>query len=253
MESIDLNCDMGESFGVYTLGDDEHVMPLISSANIACGFHASDPSTMRKTVSLAKRCGVAVGAHPSYPDLAGFGRRAMDIAQEQLKADLIYQIGALLAFCHAESVPLRHVKVHGALYNKAVKDTDTASVIVDAVQSVSRELHLLCPAGSAMAVAAEKNGMRFVTEAFADRAYTARGTLLPRSCEGAVLLDPARVAKRALRMFREQRVETVDGTVIPLRFQSICVHGDTPGGAEMIREIRKAMEREGIRIAAVTG
>jgi UPF0271 protein len=251
MESIDLNCDIGEGFGVYSLGDDEKIMPLISSANIACGFHASTPSIMHKTVRLAKRYGVAVGAHPSYPDLAGFGRRNMDIPPEQLKADLIYQIGALMAFCRVESVPLRHVKVHGALYNRATRDMDTAVTIADAVLSVSEKLYLFCPAGSAMAIAAGKRGIKVIGEAFADRAYTADGALLSRSREGAVLRDPVLIAERSLRMYREQKVEAIDGTLIHLPFESICVHGDTPGGAAIIREIRMTMEKAGISIFAV--
>lgn len=249
MKSIDLNCDMGEGFGVYTLGDDEKIMPLISSANIACGFHASSPSIMRKTVLLAKRYGVAVGAHPSYPDLEGFGRRYMEIAPEQLKADLIYQIGAIMGFCMAESVPLAHVKVHGALYNRAVGDVGTAEAIADAISSVSKKLMMLCPAGSAMAAAAEIRGLEVVREAFADRAYTADGTIVSRSEKGAVLLDPSHVAGRALFMIREQKVETVDGALIDLPFRSICVHGDTPGAVEMIVAIRKTLEREGIQIS----
>ncbi len=250
MKTIDLNCDMGEGFGVYTLGDDEKIMPLISSANIACGFHASSPSIMRKTVTLAKRYGVAVGAHPSYPDLAGFGRRYMEIAPEQLKADLIYQIGALMGFCLAESVPLAHVKVHGALYNRAANDMGAAAAIADAVCSISEELMLLCPAGSAMAIAAEMRGLKVVAEAFADRAYTDDGAVVSRSSKGAVLLDPAHVAERALFMIREQKVETVDGTLIDLPFSSLCVHGDTPGASEMIAAVRKTLEREGIGISS---
>jgi UPF0271 protein len=227
-------------------------MPLISSTNIACGFHASTPSIMHKTVKLAKRYNVAVGAHPSYPDLAGFGRRDMDISPEQLKADLIYQIGALMAFCLAESVPLRHVKVHGALYNRATRDIGTAATIADAVHSVSKELQLLCPSGSAMAMAAEKRGIQVIAEAFADRAYTADGALLSRTCEGAVLRDPVMVAGRALRMYREQKVEAIDGTLIHLPFRSICVHGDTLGGTAIIRQMRITMERAGISINAVS-
>jgi UPF0271 protein len=247
---IDLNCDMGEGFGVYTLGDDEEIMPLISSANIACGFHASDPATMLKTVRMAKKYQVAVGAHPGYPDLAGFGRRAMDIAPEELKAQIIYQIGALLAFCRAEDVPLRHVKLHGALYNRAAVDMDVACAVAEAVRSVSTELYLVCLARSAMVTAAEKCGVRYVREAFADRAYVADGTLLPRSHDGSVIKDPLRVAERVVRMVREQRVEASDGTIVPLSFQTICVHGDTPGALETIRKIRKSLERENIRITA---
>jgi UPF0271 protein len=250
MESIDLNCDMGEGFGVYSLGNDEEIMPLVSSANIACGFHASTPSLMHETVKLAAKHGVAVGAHPSYPDLAGFGRRDMDVGRDELRDDLIYQIGALMAFCLAEGVPLRHVKVHGALYNRAAKDMVVARAVADAVKSVSGDLRLLCPFGSAMAEAAEQLGLAVTAEAFADRAYAADGSLLSRTLEGAVLHDPVLVARRALRMSREQQVEAADGTVIPLHFKSICVHGDTPGSAGMIREIRKVFEREGIRIAA---
>lgn len=253
MTSIDLNCDLGEGFGVYTLGDDAELMPLITSANIACGFHASNPLLMARTVLLAKVHGVSVGAHPSYPDLAGFGRRAMEVRPEELWADLVYQIGALSAFCRAEGIRLAHVKAHGALYNRAAVHRETARVIADAVAASAPEAFMVCLAGSEMAAAAGEKGLRFVEEAFADRAYAPDGTLVPRSREGAVLDDPGLVADRLVRMIRDQRVEAVDGSPVPLRFGTVCVHGDTPGGVAMIRQIRRRLEEEGIVPASFSG
>lgn len=252
MITIDLNCDLGEGFGVYDFVKDEEIMPLITSANIACGFHASNPLLMQKTVRLAKKYNVAVGAHPSYPDLVGFGRREMNIRPEQLKADILYQIGALTAFCRAESVPLTHVKVHGALYNRGVCDLDTACAIADAVASFSSDLYLICPAASAMAEAAGDRPVKVITEGFADRAYDADGNLAARSRDGAVLTDPARIAERAVRMAREQVVKCVDGTDRSLPCRSICVHSDTPGVTTILKDIRTALQREGISVCAVS-
>jgi len=250
MTSIDLNCDLGEGFGVYTLGNDADIMPLISSANIACGFHASDPLLMGRTVRLAKMHGVAVGAHPSYPDRVGFGRRAMDIGTEELKADIVYQIGALAAFCRCEGVALRHVKLHGALYHRAAQDPDTARAVVEAVRSAAPGAHLVCPAGSAMTESARQYEMPYREEAFADRAYTPDGALVPRSRKGALLTDPARIAEQAVRMVLEQRVETPEGIPVPLAFQTLCVHGDTPDARIALREIRRALESAGVTIRA---
>jgi len=253
MTSIDLNCDLGEGFGVYALGNDAELMPLITSANIACGFHASNPLLMARSVLLAKGHGVAVGAHPSYPDLVGFGRRAMEVRPEELWADLVYQIGALAAFCRAEGARLGHVKVHGAMYNRAAVHRDTARVIADAIRSAAPDAVMVCLAGSEMTAAAKERGLPFVEEVFADRAYAPDGTLVPRSREGAVLLDPDLVAARLVRMIREQRVEAVDGSLVPLRFGTVCVHGDTPGGVAMIREIRRRLEGEGIALSSFSG
>lgn len=251
MDSIDLNCDMGEGGKNSSLDSDADLMPLISSANIACGFHASNPMLMEKTVRLAVRHGVAVGAHPSYPDHHLFGRRDMTIHSEELRADLIYQIGALSAICRAEGVPLRHVKVHGALYNRAAVDPETARVVAAAIRDIVPEAFMICLAGSQMTAAARELGVCFLEEAFADRAYAPDGTLVSRSCEGAVLHDPCLVAERLVRMVRERCVAALDGTIVPLRFQTVCVHGDTPGGVAIIKEIRKRLADEGIRIASV--
>jgi 5-oxoprolinase (ATP-hydrolysing) subunit A len=244
MLQIDLNCDMGESFGVYRQGYDEDAMPLITSANIACGFHASDPLTMRNTVRLAKKYNVAVGAHPSYHDLVGFGRRAMDCSIEEIKADIVYQIGSLWAFCRTEQVHLHHVKVHGALYNRAAADVDLATALAEAIKSVDPGLFMVCLSNSMMVAAAQKTGTKYVEEAFADRAYTSRGSLVPRSEKGAVIHDPAVVAERALRMAKEKNVAAIDGTIIPVHAQTICVHADTPKAVDLLKSIRSRLEQE---------
>jgi UPF0271 protein len=249
MVSIDLNCDLGEGHAVSSVEMEEEILPLITSANIACGFHASTALLMEKTVRLAKRHGVAVGAHPSYADPLTFGRREMIIEPEELRADLIYQIGALSAICRSEGVPLHHVKVHGALYNRAAVDGETARTVAAAIRDSAPEAFMVCLAGSRMVAAAQESGVRFVKEAFADRAYAADGTLVPRSREGAVLNDPLTVAERLVRMLREKCVETVDGSIIPMVFQTVCVHGDTPGAIDMLREIRRRLTEENFRIA----
>ena len=253
MVSIDLNCDLGEGRTVSSRDRDNEIMPLITSANIACGFHASNPLLMEKSVRLAIRYGVAVGAHPSYPDPHSFGRRDMTIHPEELRADLIYQIGALSAICRSTGVPLRHVKVHGALYNRAAVDGATARTVASAIRDIAPEAFMVCLAGSQMTMAARELGVPFMEEAFADRAYAADGTLVPRTCEGSVLHDPHLVAGRLVRMIREKCVAAVDGTIVPLVFQTVCVHGDTPGGVAMIREIRRRLSEEGIRVAPFEG
>ena len=247
---IDLNCDMGEGFGVYTIGSDEQVMPFITSANIACGFHAADPETMWKTVKMAKACGVAVGAHPSYPDLVGFGRRPMDASAAEVKADVIYQIGALAAFCRAEGVKLQHVKPHGALYNKAAVNSSIAIAIAEAIKAVDPDLYMLCLSNSEMVTAAKAVGIKYVEEVFADRAYTAEGKLVPRTQAGAVIHDPVEAADRVLSMVKDRSVVAIDGTVVPLNAQTICVHGDTAEAIEMIRIIKNRLEQEGVRLKA---
>lgn len=250
MMSIDLNCDLGEGFGVYTLGDDEEIMPLISSANIACGFHASDPVLMEKTVRSAKMHGVAIGAHPSYPDRVGFGRRAMDVGLEAMRADIVYQVGALAAFCRLGGVPISHVKLHGALYNRAAQEPDTARAVAETVRSAVPDAYLVCLAGSALAEAARECSMPYLEEAFADRAYNADGTLVPRTRKGALLTDPESIAERAVRMVLDQRVESVDGIPVPLSFQTLCVHGDTPSALAVLRAIGRCLASAGICIRA---
>jgi UPF0271 protein len=245
----DLNCDMGESFGVYALGYDEQVMPFVTSINVACGFHASDPSNMLRTVRLAKKHNVAVGAHPSFPDLVGFGRRNMAASPEEIRADTIYQIGALWAFCQSEGLKLQHVKAHGALYNMAATDIRIATAIAEAVRAVDPGLFMLCLGKSQMVEAAKKVGIRYVQEAFADRAYTTEGTLVPRSKPGAVIHDIDLVAERVLSMVKRQRVTSIDGAEIPIVAQTICVHGDTPGAVEMAKLIRKRLEENAVVVA----
>ena len=247
---MDLNCDMGESFGTYELGYDELAMPYVTSINVACGFHASDPDNMAKTVLLAKKHGVAVGAHPGYPDLVGFGRRSMALTPEEVKNAVIYQIGALDAFCKAAGVRLQHVKVHGALYNNAEKDLTVATAIAKAIKAVDPSLYMLCLANSQMGVAAKQEGVPFVEEAFADRAYTEEGSLVSRKVEGSVIHDINEVVTRVVRMVTEKTVVAITGKVIPIQAQTICVHGDTPGAVDMVKAIRAALEKENVELRA---
>jgi len=250
MLRIDLNCDMGESFGDWTLGCDAEAAPFVTSINAACGFHASDPLTMRRTVRLAKKFGVAVGAHPGFRDLVGFGRRAIAATPEEIEADLVYQIGALLGFCRAEGVSLQHVKAHGALYNLAEKDVTVASAIAEAIKAVDPSLYMLCLAGSVMVEAAKRTGLKYVEEAFADRAYTPAGNLVSRKLPGAVIHDVDEVAERVLLMVKEKKVLSIEGTEVPIAAQTVCVHGDTPGAVDMIRAIRAKLEAAGIELRA---
>lgn len=248
MLTIDLNCDMGEGFGVYNLGYDAEAMPFVTSINAACGFHASDPSTMWKTVKLAKQYGVAIGAHPGFPDLVGFGRRTMASTMDEIKADVIYQVGAMLAFCKAEGVKLQHVKIHGALYNQAEKDINTSVAVAEAIKAVDPDLYMLCLGNSIMVEGAKKVGVKYVEEAFADRAYTAQGTLVPRKQAGSVIHDVNLCAERVLSMVKDKKVTAIDGTVIPISAQTICVHGDTPGAVDMIKAIRAKLEQAGVTL-----
>lgn len=250
--AVDLNCDMGESFGAYTLGLDEQVMPLITSANIACGFHAGDPRVMQRTVALAAHYGVGVGAHVSFPDLPGFGRREMRIPPDELTCDVLYQLGALDGFCRAAGVLMRHVKPHGALYNMAQREPEIAGAIVRAVAAFDTRLLLLAQPGSAMEQAALAAGLRSAAEVFADRAYTPDGALASRSLPGAVLHDPDRVAERALQMATEGQVTAIDGSTVSLRAETICVHGDTPGAVELVRRIRTRLEQAGVGIRSIS-
>lgn len=250
MDSVDLNCDLGESFGAYRIGMDEAVIPLITSANVACGFHAGDPAVMHRTVRLCKRYGTAVGAHPGYPDLVGFGRRAMSVSPEQTADDLVYQIGALKAFCDLEEIPLHHVKLHGALYNQAAKDPTLAAAVCQAVRAVDPGLKLLAQGGTAMQAAAERSGIPFICEVFADRAYQPDGLLVPRGTEGAVITDENLAVSRVIRMIREHKVQALDGTDTPVRADSVCVHGDGEKALLFTRRIREALLAENIRIHA---
>ncbi len=250
MTRIDLNCDMGESFGVYTLGFDQDAMPHVTSINVACGFHASDPVNMMKTVKLAKQHGAAIGAHPSFPDLVGFGRRVMAASVEEIKADVTYQIGALWGFCLAEGVKMQHVKAHGALYNVAEKDLAVATAIAEAIKAVDPGLYMLCLANSTMVAAAKNVGVKYVEEAFADRAYTAQGNLVSRKQPGSVIHDVDLVAERVLSMVTTGAVTSIDGVQVPISAQTICVHGDTPGAVAMIKKIREKLAAAGVTVQA---
>lgn len=245
---VDLNCDMGESFGTYQLGLDDQVMPLITSANVACGFHAGDPQVLRRSVELARKHGAGIGAHVSFPDLVGFGRREMNATPLEVENDTLYQLGAIGAFCQAAGVPLRHIKPHGALYNMAQKDRALADAILRAVVAFDPTLLVFAQPGSALELAAQAAGLTAVGEVFADRAYNADGTLASRKLPGAVIHDPEQVAERAVLMVTRGSVTATDGTVVPLRAETICVHGDTPGAVDLIRRIRERLQASGVTI-----
>lgn len=246
MHKIDLNSDLGESFGAYTLGMDEGLMEYITSANVACGWHAGDPLVMQKTIRAAAKNGVAVGAHPGYPDLMGFGRREMKITPEEAYTYVLYQLGALDAFARAEGVILRHIKPHGALYNQACKDEKLASAICRAAQTFDPKLIVLAPYNSAFRTAAEAIGQPFAGEFFADRAYMSDGSLVPRSQQGAVIHDADEACRRVLQMAREGTVTCIDGTELAMRCVSVCVHGDNAEALATVQKIRRALEEDGV-------
>jgi UPF0271 protein len=246
--NIDLNSDVGESFGAYTIGADAELMPLITSANIACGFHASDPLVMNRTVALAQANGVSVGAHPGYPDLIGFGRRALDATPDEIENFVLYQIGALDAFARSSGVVLRHVKAHGALYNIAAQDIKTARAIARGVARYDTDLILVGLANSALIDGAREVGLRAAREGFCDRAYNADGTLRSRRETGAVHDSPDRAAAQALQLAREHAVTSYGGTTIKLDVDTLCLHGDTPHAVEFARAIRTALTNAGIEI-----
>jgi UPF0271 protein len=246
---IDLNCDMGESFGRYTLGDDAAMLDVVTSANVACGLHAGDPTVMQVTVALAAQKGVAVGAHPGYPDLQGFGRRVMALAPAEIEATVLYQIGALAGFARAVSVSLVHVKPHGSLYNVAARDRTVAEAIVRAVVAFDPHLIVVTLPDSALARAAQMAGLRVACEGFADRAYREDGSLVPRSEPGAVIHDPALATARAIRMVMREEVEAITGKVVPLHIDTLCIHGDTPGAVAIAASLRSALEVEDVVVA----
>ena len=243
---IDFNCDMGESFGMYKMGFDEEVIKHISSANIACGFHAGDPMWMRKTVDLAEQHGVGVGAHPSYPDLNGFGRRNMNATPEEVRNDVVYQAGALKAFTSNRN--LQHVKPHGAMYNQAVDDADLGKSICEAVLEVDSNIILLALAGSTWIDVAKGMGMRVAREVFADRAVNSDGTLVPRSKEGSVIHDTNEVVERSLRMVTEGKILSVEGDIVEVEAGSICLHGDTPGAVDMAKTLKREFLAAGVEV-----
>jgi len=247
---IDINCDMGESFGAYEIGADDDVLPHVTSANIACGFHGGDPSVMRKTVTNALKQGVAIGAHPGLPDLVGFGRRAMQVSPQEVYDLIIYQVGALSGFVRAAGAELRHVKPHGALYNMAVAQPALAEAIARAVHDVDSHLVLFGLAGSGMLKAAERAGIASASEAFADRNYLHDGSLVPRSRPDALVTDAEEGVRRVLRMVRESVVADVDGEDIPIRADTVCIHGDGPNAAQLARALRAGLTAAGVSVCA---
>ncbi|MET7693637.1 5-oxoprolinase subunit PxpA [Streptomyces sp. NPDC005483] len=250
MTSIDLNADLGEGFGRWQLTDDEQLLSVVTSANVACGFHAGDAATMRRVCELAAARGVRIGAQVSYRDLAGFGRRAMDVPSAELTAEVAYQIGALEVFARAAGTRVSYVKPHGALYNRVVHDEEQAAAVVDGVLLADATLPVLGLPGSRLLEAAGKAGLSGVTEAFADRAYTEEGTLVPRGQEGAVVTDPETVVERSLRLARDRSVTARSGARIEVEARSLCLHGDTPGAVELARRVRERLETSGIRVEA---
>jgi UPF0271 protein len=250
MSTLDLNSDLGESFGRWVLGDDEAMLGLVTSANVACGFHAGDPTTLRRTCVLAAEAGVVVGAQVGYRDIAGFGRRFVDVAPNELADEIVYQIGALDGMCRVAGTAVRYVKPHGALYNAIVHHEAHAAAVVAAVRDYSPGLPVLGLPGSAFLAAAEKAGLRTVREFFVDRGYTPEGTLVPRSAEGAVLHDPDEVTERVLRLVSDGTVAAVDGSGVAVTAESVCVHGDSAGAVEMARAVRAGLEKAGVALRA---
>ena len=250
MRTIDLNSDMGESFGAWKMGDDDALLGSVTSANIACGFHGGDPHTMAATVKSAVRHGVAVGAHPSLPDLQGFGRREMSLSPDEAYEAVVYQIGALSGFAAAAGTSLRHVKAHGALYNMAARDRKLSDAIAHAVRDVDRSLVLYALSGSVMVEAGRDAGLQVACEVFADRSYQDDGTLTPRRMPGAMITDLQTSIEQVRRMVGEGRVRAQSGKDIEIRADTLCLHGDQPGAAEFARAVRAALEADGVRVRA---
>ena len=251
MFRVDLNSDLGESFGRYTLGMDDKIIPLITSANVACGYHASDPVVMEKTIAMAKEAGIRVGAHPGFPDLMGFGRRNMNVSPAEAKAYTLYQLGALDGFCRAAGVKLQHVKPHGALYNMAAKDYKLSEAICEAIKSFDKDLIVLALSGGELAKAAKDMGLRTALEVFADRGYEEDGTLVDRRKEGAMITDEQEALDRVIRMVKEKKVTAVTGRDIPIQADSVCVHGDGVKALAFVEKIRAALQKEEIQICSL--
>ena len=252
MPSVDLNADLAEGFGIWELGDDDAMLDIVTSANLACGFHAGNPVGLARTCRAAAARDVRVGAQVGYFDLAGFGRRRIEVAPAELTADVIYQIGALQALARAAGTTLAYVKPHGALYNTIATDRDQARAVAEAVHAADPELPVLGLAGSVFFTEARRLGLRTVAEAFADRAYRPDGHLLPRSDSGAVLRDPVHIAERVVDMVKSGTVTAVDGSVVKIDVESVCVHGDSPGAVEIAGAVRNRLVAEGIELAAFT-
>jgi 5-oxoprolinase (ATP-hydrolysing) subunit A len=248
---IDINSDMGESFGAYSIGHDEGLMTAITSANVAAGFHAGDPSVLRDTIRSARKHSVAVGAHPGFPDLVGFGRRELNVTPKEAEDMVLYQVAAVAGVAAAEGVKLQHVKPHGALFNMAVKDRELSSAIARAVAAFDRTLILFGLPGSEILAAGKRAGLRVAAEVFADRAYEPDGTLASRRKPGAVIHDPDAVVTRAVRMAKERTVVAIDGSIVALDADTICVHGDTPSSDQLAAKIRAGLEAAGITVKAI--
>jgi UPF0271 protein len=248
MYRVDLNSDLGESFGRYTLGMDDQIIPLITSANVACGYHASDPVVMEKTIRLAKEAGIRVGAHPGFPDLMGFGRRNMNVTPAEAKAYTLYQLGALDAFCKSQGVAMQHVKPHGAFYNMAAKDYALAHAICEGIAAYNKDLIVMALCGGQLLRAAQDLGLRAASEVFADRGYEEDGTLVDRRKEGAMITDEDVAIARVVRMIKEGKVTAVTGKDIDIRADSVCVHGDGAKALAFVEKIRAALTQEGIEI-----
>ena len=252
MKTIDLNCDMGEGFGAWKMGDDDALLDHVSSANIACGYHAGDPGTMHRTVRLAIEKGVAVGAHPSLPDLQGFGRRHMNVSAAETYDIVLYQIGALAGFATACGGNLAHVKPHGALYNMAAKDGKLAQAIAQAVMDFDPRLVLFGLAGSELVRAGEQAGLKTASEVFADRTYQSDGSLTPREQSDAIIHDPAAAIAQVRRMVGAGRVRSQQGSDVIVKADTLCIHGDEPNAVEFAKRIRQALDADGVRVAAVS-
>ena len=248
---VDLNSDLGESFGAYKMGMDEEVLKYVTSANIACGFHAGDPTIMGKTVKMAVQNDVMIGAHPGYPDLLGFGRRKMDITKQEAKDYMLYQLGALEAFAKANGTSLQHVKLHGAYYNTASINKEMAEGIIEGLLEYGGDVILMALSGCLLARMAEERGLRVAHEVCADRAYNSDGTLVSRKLEGAVIHDEDLALERIKRMVKEGKVRAIDGQVIDIKADSICVHGDNPKAVQLVKFIRESLEKEGIEVAPI--
>lgn len=251
MHRVDLNCDMGESFGRYELGNDEAVLDYVTSASIACGLHAGDPSTMRRTLRAAMEKGVSAGSHPGYPDMQGFGRRFMEVSPQEAYDFVVYQTGALQGFAQALGGRLEHVKPHGALYNAAALDASLAEAIAAAVRDVDDDLILFGLSGSLLIAAGEKAGLRTANEAFADRSYQAGGILMSRHHPDALVTDLEEAAARAIRMVKEGKVRSIDGTDVDVRVDTLCIHGDGPQALPFVRPIRQRLEAAGVEVKAI--
>ena len=248
---VDINSDMGESFGAYTIGHDDGLMNAITSANVAAGFHAGDPSVLRATVRLAKARGVAVGAHPGFPDLVGFGRRELNVTPGEAEDMVLYQVAAVAGVAASEGVKLQHVKPHGALFNMAVRNAELATAIARGVAAFDPSLILFGLPGSEILNAGRKAGLRVAAEVFADRAYEPDGTLASRRKPGSVIHDAGAVVARAVRMVKERTVVAIDGSIVALAADTICVHGDTPGSDDLAKKIRAGLEAAGITVKAI--